>query len=547
MEESSSRATRAARRIVIVGAGPNGLVAAAYLARAGLHPLVLERRPVVGGVATTEEIHPGFRCSPVAAGPGPLLAGVARDLDLRRHGLEIVRPPVRLFAPSPDGRSLLLYDDPDRTAAALSCGFPGEARRYAEFQQSLCRIGAALAPLLSMTPPSLNGPTAKDTWKLLAIGRRFRALSRPDAFRLLRWGPMPVGDLACEWFETEPLRAAVAARGIHGVFAGPRSAGTSANLLLQAASEAHAAGATSFVKGGMGALAEALARAARSAGAEIRREAEVARIDVRGGAVTGVTLESGEEIPARAVVSSADPRRTFLGLLDPADLDPEFLVSIRNYRSEGSAAKAHLALSGLPRFTALEDAPGEACVLEALSGRIQIGPDLDSLERAFDAAKYGRFSPQPYCEVTLPSIGDPSLAPPGCHVLSAHVQYAPYTLRDGDWQSRREELGDALVWALSRYAPNLTGLIVGRRILTPLDLEETYGLTGGHLFHGEHALDQLFAMRPVPACAQYRTPIVGLFLCGSGTHPGGGVTGAPGANASREIVRDLRRDARFSV
>jgi len=524
-------------RVVIIGAGANGLVAAAYLARAGIRPLVLERRPVVGGIAATEEFHPGFRCSPVVSTAGPLLPRIASDLHLEKHGLKTLSSAVRVFAPA-DGRSVFLYDDPARTAAGLEKISPKDASSWKPFRESLARIGRLLASLLTTTPPAIDHPSVDDIWRLLQTGRRFRGLPRRDAYRLLRWGPMAVADLAAEWFETEPLRAVAAARGVFGSFAGPWSAGTSANLLLQAGTDPEAGGYGVFVQGGLGALASALAAAAREAGAEIRTGVEVARIVVRDASVQGVALTSGEEIPASAVVSGADPRRTFLQLVDAGDLDPDFLEKARHYRSVGVVARVHLALSGLPRFSALEsrtDAP------DALSGRIHIGPEIDSIERAFDAAKYGGFSPEPYCDVTIPTLLDKDLAPSGGHVLSAHVQYAPYRLREGSWKDRREALGDAVVKTLSAHAPGLEKLIVGRKILTPVDLEETYGLTGGHIFHGEHSLDQLFTMRPILGWARYRTPIEGLFLCGAGTHPGGGVTGVPGWNASREIAKDLKR------
>lgn len=529
-----------AGRVVIVGGGHNGLVAAAFLARAGLRPLVLERRRIVGGAAVTEEIHPGFRCPTLAHSAGPLLPGIARELELARHGLEWLRPEVRVFAPSPDGRALLLHDDPARTLPSLAAFSAADAKKFPDFHLSLGRIGRVLAELFSLTPPDIDRPGAGSLWSALGVGRKFRALPRRDAYRLLRWGPMAVADLVSEWFETDLLRAAIAARGIAGMFGGPWSAGSGANLLLQAALDGHSAGPAAFPRGGIGALTEALASAARDAGAEIRTGAGVARIAVEKGAATGVVLESGEAIPARAVVSNADPRRTFLRLLDPTDLDPDFLEKVRNYRSTGVAAKVNLALSGLPSFPALASA-GKDGSRAALSGRIHIGPGIDYLERSFDAAKYGDFSPEPWCEVTIPSIADPSLAPSGGHVLSVYAQYAPHRLREGSWTERREALGDAVVRTLAAYAPDLPGKVVARRVLTPLDLEEEYGLTGGHGFHGEHSLDQLFTMRPVLGHARYRTPVAGLYLCGAGTHPGGGVTGGPGRNASREIVKDLRR------
>jgi phytoene dehydrogenase-like protein len=349
---------------------------------------------------------------------------------------------------------------------------------------------------------------------------------------------MAVADLVGEWFETELLRATVAARGIYGAFAGPWSAGTSAALLLQAAFDGHAVAPASFVKGGMGALTQALAKAAQASGAEIRTGADVTGVRVKDGKATAVVLAGGEEIAARAVVSNADPKHTFLRLVDPADLDPDFLTKIRNYRSLGASAKVNLALAGLPAFLATKQSDSNGAT--ELSGRIHIGPDIEYLERAFDAAKYGDYSPRPYMDVTIPSLADPSLAPKGAHVMSVYVQYAPYRLQDGDWTSRRDEFGDAVIEALSAYAPHLGGSIVSRQVITPLDLEQTYGLSGGHILHGEPSLDQLFAFRPLIGWAQYRSPLRGLYLCGAGTHPGGGVTGVPGANASREILKDLK-------
>src|SRR5262249_38404922 len=336
------------------------------------------------------------------------------------------------------------------------------------------------------------------------------------------------------WFETEALRAVVAARGIFGAFAGPWSAGTSAAVLLQAATDGSAIGSSILVKGGMGALTQALAKAVTAAGGEIRTGAEVSEIKISGDRVSGVTLSSGQEIPAGTTISGADPATTFLKLLDLGELDPSFRTRIQNYRGVGTVAKIHLALSALPKFSGIQGA-------ETLSGRIQLGPDIDYLERAFDAAKYGDFSLRPYLDITIPTLTDPSLAPSGAHVMSIHAQFAPYNLKNGNWDSQREELGDAVVETLAEYAPNLKGLIVGRQVFTPLDLERTFGLTGGHIHHGEMSLDQLFAFRPVIGCAQYRTPIAGLYLCSAGTHPGGGITGAPGLNASREVIKDLKR------
>ena len=524
--------------IVIIGGGHNGLVAACYLARAGFAPLVLERRATVGGAAVTEELRKGFRSSTLAHAAGPLLPHISRDLELERHGLSIIKPEVRVFAPDRNGRSLCLYDDPARTARELAELSAHDAANYPEFHESFAHIGRVLAPLLSMTPPSLDQPTVGDLWGLGKIGKGFRGLSKKDAYRLLRWGPMAVADLVAEWFETELLRAAIAARGIFGAFAGPWSAGTSTALLMQAAVDGHAAGPASFIKGGMGALTQALASAATAAGVLIRTGADVTGIRVKDGKATAVVLADGEEIPARVVISNADPRHTFLRLVDPTDLDPDFLNKIRNYRSQGAAAKINLALAGLPSFSALEKSDREGAT--QLSGRIHIGPDIDYLERAYDDAKYGDYSMQPYMDITIPSLTDETLAPAGSHVMSIYVQFAPFKLKEGDWTSRREEFAETVVKALSNYAPNLRELIIHRQIITPLDLEQTYGLSGGHIFHGEMSLDQFFTFRPLIGWAQYRSPIEGLYLCGAGAHPGGGVTGAPGANASREILKDIK-------
>jgi phytoene dehydrogenase-like protein len=443
-----------------------------------------------------------------------------------------------VLALNTDGEALTIYDAAERTARELERVSAHDAKSYTEFRESFGRIGRVLSPLLTMTPPSLDKPTSTELWNLGKLGLKFRGLDKRDAYRLLRYGPMAVADLAAEWFETELLRAVVAARGIYGALAGPWSAGTSAPLLWQAAIDGQTFGPASFVKGGTGALTAALCQAAISFGAEIRTGVEVVNIRVITGRASTVVLKDGEEIQARAVVSNADPRRTFLKLVDPMDLEPSFLMKVRGYRSQGAAAKVNLALAALPSFKGV-DMSG-ASGLAKLSGRIHVGPSIDYLERAFDEAKYGDYSKQPYMDITIPTLTDPALAPAGQHVLSVFVQFAPYDLKEGDWPTRREEFGDACLNALTDYAPNLRELIIHRQVITPLDLEQTYSLTGGHILHGEPSLDQFFTFRPVIGYAQYRTPIKGLYLCGAGTHPGGGLTGAPGANASREILKDLK-------
>ena len=522
--------------IIIVGGGHNGLVAACYLARAGLKTLVLERRALIGGGAVTEEIIPGFRCSTLAHSAAPFFPQIAKDLDLAKHGVELLTPEARVLALAPDAPSICIYDETARTVSEIEKVSAKDAKSYPEFAGSFSRIGRVLAPLLRMSPPAIDKPALGEVWNLGKLGLSFRGLPKKDAYRLLRWGPMAVADLVSEFFETELLRATIAARGIAGSFAGPWSAGTSTGLLWQAAMDGHAIGPAAFVKGGMGALTQALAKAAVSAGAEIKTEAKVERIEATEEKASNVVLRTGQEITARAIASNADPRTTFLKLVDPVNLDPSFLSKIRNYRAAGSSAKINLALSGLPLFSGLNRIETKA----KLSGRIHLGSDIDYLERAFDAAKYGDYSTAPYMDITIPSLSDPSLAPTGAHVMSVYVQYAPYKLKEGDWNSRREEFADKVIDVLAGYAPNLKELIAGRQVITPLDLEETYGLSGGHIHHGEQSLDQFFTFRPVLGCAQYRTPIKGLYLCGAGTHPGGGVTGGPGANAAREIIKDFK-------
>ena len=525
------------QRVVLIGGGHNALITAFYLAKGGFKPVVLERREMVGGGAITEEFHPGFRASTLAHTLGPLRADVARDLQLDKFDCEIFSPDPRVFAPTSDGKALLFYDDVAKTAAAIGNFSAKDASKYAQFARSLEQTASFFTQLASITPPAIDKPTPEDLWNLLKTGRSVRSLGKTGIFDLLRWGPMAVADFVAEFFETELLRAVIAARGIFGTALGPWSAGSTAVLLLRAAADAHPVGSAAFPRGGLGAFTCALAESARQVGAEIRTDAEVRHILIKDGAVTGIVLTGGEEIAVEAIVSGVDPKRTFFHLVDPSQLDPTFANRMKNFRANGTVAKVNLALGGLPAFPALAD---NESYLKTLSGRIHIGPEIDYLERAFDASKYGEFSKTPWLDVTIPTILDPSLAPDGKHVLSAYVQFAPFKLREGNWYTRRRDLGNAVIQALAAYAPNLPSLVEGIQIITPQDLETSYGFTGGHIFHGELALDQLFTMRPVLDWARYKTPIRGLFLCGSGTHPGNGLTGASGANAAREIIRDLR-------
>lgn len=521
------------RDLIVIGGGVNGLVTAAYLAKAGMKVLVLEARATPGGLAITEEAFPGFRVDPAGLDAGWLLPSVAKHLRLNAHGLELLLPDMSLFAPQPDGPAITIRTDPQRTAEGLARFAPADSRRWPVFAQRLARFARVLESAYAVTPPTVPNATGADIMTLLRLGRRLRGLGRREMLDFLRVAPMPVGDWLEEWFATDALKGAVAAGGVARLLRGPRAAGTACLLIHHHVGRpAGAVRGAHLVKGGLGNLSRALAAAATTFGAEIRTNAPVREVVIRGGRVIGVALETGEHLAARWVISSADPRRTLSGLVDAGHLDPEFLRSVGNIRFRGTVAMVHLALGELPRFSAgTEDG--------ALRGAICIAPSLDYLERAADEAKYGAVSKRPYLEARLPTLHDPSLAPPGRHVLSVHVQHAPYHLSTGTWDSAaRERLADLVTDTLTAYAPNLKGAVTQRLVVTPKDLEERFGLTEGQPDHGELALDQMLFMRPLPGWARYRTPIEGLWLCGAGTHPGGGLAGAAGRNAARELLRE---------
>jgi phytoene dehydrogenase-like protein len=520
------------RDAIIIGAGHNGLVTAFYLAKAGLKPLILESRATAGGCVADEEFAPGFK-APLAHAIGPLRTSVVNDMGLARR-IRFIQPDPRLVTLSPDGRALALSTDVGRTVEAIRPFSQNDAAAYPAFCATLGRLGGFLAHLLEMTPPDIDGPAAGEMWDLLKVGKRFRTLGKKDGFRLLRWGPMAAADLVAEFFESDLLQAAVAARGVFGTAQGPWSAGSGAVLLLNAAIDPAPGGRSLTIKGGLTALADAMVDAARGAGAEIRTGTRVSRVIVREGRAGGVVLDSGEEIEAPVVISNTDPRRTFLELIDPVELDPGFIMRARNYRSRGTVAKVHLALNTLPSFAGVAN-PAD------LHGRIQIGPSVDYLERAFDPSKYGEIPGEPYLDLTIPTLNDPELAPANRHVLSAHVQFVPYHLSHGTWDENRDRLASIVIDTIERYSPGLRRFVEATQVLTPADLERSYGLSGGHIYHGEPALDQLFTMRPFLGWARYATPIRNLFLCGTGTHPGGGITGGSGQNAAQEIVRLLRK------
>jgi phytoene dehydrogenase-like protein len=532
---------------IVVGGGHNGLVTAAYLGRAGWRVLVLERRARPGGALETSEIAPGFRAPTLAHTVGRLRPSVVRELGLGRHGLSLVGPEIRSFAPSPDGSSVTLWADTGRTAEGLRSHSAHDAERYPGFDRLVRALGAFLAELAATTPPDIASPSLSDALAGLRLGREFRGLGRGDARTLLRILPMAVADFVGNTFENDGLRAAIAARGVQLTAMGPWSAGTAGVLLADSAgSDGGAAGQTVFARGGPGALVDALVSAVRSTGGVVRTEAEVVAVPDREGRVTGVVLEGGEQIPSRVVIAAIDPKRLLTRLVDPVTLGPGLRWRAGNIRTPGTVAKVNLALSGLPRFSAAAAGPEPG---QLLRGRIVMTAGVDALERAFDESKYGRMSRHPFLEATIPSLIDPSLVadaqlgrrkgPP--HVMSVIAQWFPYSLRDGDWDACRDELGDLVVRELESYAPGLGRQVVARQVITPLDLERDWGLSGGHPLHAEPALDQFFLWRPLLGHARYRMPIEGLYLAASGAHPGGGVTGAPGANAAREILADRKK------
>ncbi|HYL02523.1 MAG TPA: NAD(P)/FAD-dependent oxidoreductase [Steroidobacteraceae bacterium] len=511
---------------IVVGGGHNGLTCAAYLARAGRSVLVLEAAERVGGAAVTREFAPGFRVSACAHLLHLMPARLMRELDLPAHGLRLTTTPLPTVALSRQGPHLTLGDG---ELGALAAHSRADAAAYPAYRERIGRLAAALAPLLGAVPPRLGTGGWRDRAALVGLGLRLRRLGRRHLRELLRIGGMCVQDLLDEQFESPLLKGALAFDAVLGSNYGPRSPGTVFTLLYRLASEGTADGALAQPLGGLGALSEALARSAVAAGAEVRTAAPVARIVVQGDAAAGVVLESGEELAAAAVVSSADPKTTFLGLLGAEHLDAGFVRRVVHLRARGLAAKLHLALEGLPEFPGL--AP------RALRGRLLWAPSLEYLERAYNQAKYREFSAAPMLEVTVPTLGDASLAPPGGHVLSVIAQYAPYDLAGG-WGAARQRFTELLVETLETLAPGLRARVRHAQLLVPPDIEREFRIAGGHWHHAELSLDQFYMLRPVPGAAQYRAPVGGLYLCGAGCHPGGGVMGIAGRNAARQIVRE---------
>jgi phytoene dehydrogenase-like protein len=519
---------------VVIGAGHNALVTAAYLARAGRRVVVLERRDRVGGLLDTVEIAKGVRAPGLAHTVGRLRKTVVEQLQLRRHGFEPIAPDVRVFAPQPDGSALTLWADAARTASELRSRSQRDADAYVAFDRRVRSVASFLAYLNVATPPDVKNLAFADLLTGLRAGKAFRDLGAKAGRETTRVLPMAVADLVAEAFETDAVKGAIASRAVQFVSMGPWSAGTAFVLLNDSAgNDGGAAGQTVFAAGGPGALADALASSARSFGAEIRTGAEVTEVLTDEHRAIGVALAGGEEVFGDVVVSGADPKRTLTTLVDPVVLGPELVWRAGNIRTPGVVSKVNLALSRLPAFNGAEPEP--------LRGRIVIAPSIDYLEKGYDASKFGRMSEEPYLEATIPTLSDPTLARSGTHVMSIIAQWTPYRLRDGDWKAERERLGDLVVKALETYAPGLGDLVTARQVMSPVDLETEYGFSEGHPLHAEPGLDQFFAWRPLLGHARYRFGIDGLYLCGSGAHPGGGVTGAPGANAAREILADLKK------
>lgn len=524
--------------VVIIGAGHNGLVTAAYLSRAGRSVLVLERRPVVGGACVTEEVWPGYRVSTAAYLCGLLHPGIIHDLRLEQHGYEILPKDPAFFSPFPDGRALFIWKDEAHTAEEIARLSRRDAAAYPEYEAFLARLGAFVEPWLLRTPPDVLRRNLRDVAGLLRFAWQVAWLPRRDLVRAIRLATQSARDFLDGWFDSPELKASLATDGVIGARGGPSTPGTAYVLFHHCMGQAAGKrGLWGFVRGGMGGVSEALAAVCRGQGVVIRTDAEVERIGVRDSRATGVVTAGGEEIQAGVVVSNADPKRTLLRLVPRDALADGFRREIDRIKTEGVAMKINLALDGLPDFRAR---PGTS-VGPQHRATIHIGPTMDYIDRAWADAQHGRPSTQPFQEVTIPTTYDPSLAPPGKHLMNVFVQYAPYRLAEGTWDDLRETYADRVIDTLAEYAPNLPDLIVHRQVLSPLDLEREFALTGGDIFHGEMTLDRLFSMRPLPGWARYRTPVAGLYLCGSGTHPGGGVMGAPGHNAAREILRDLRR------
>jgi phytoene dehydrogenase-like protein len=520
--------------VIIIGGGHNGLVTAAYLARAGRRVVVLEARELVGGCAVTEEIWPGYRVSTASYLSSLMQEKVVRELELEKFGYAVDAKDPAFFSPFPNGSHLFMWQDRARTLAEIAKFSKRDAEAYSKYEDHLERLAIVAESLLLTTPPDFPPKRPGDFVEYLKLAGRMRGLSRAEIVGLVKIFTQSAADFLDTWFESEELKVTLATDGVIGANGGPRSPGTAYILLHHCMGGVNGhRGLWGFVRGGMGAVSNAIADSARSKGAAIRVNAPVEKILVKDGRATGVALKNGDEIQARIVASNLDPNRTFLKMMDARDLDAEFLDGIRKFRSEGTSLKMNLGLTGLPEFRALPGAPGPQH-----RATMHICPSVEYIERAWDDAKYGRPSQSPLVEMTIPTMYDPSLAPPGRHIMGIFLQYAPYTLRGTTWDEQRDPYSERILDVIEEYCPNIRSIVEHRQTLSPLDLERRFGITGGNIFHGEMSLDQMFVLRPVAGWARYRTPVKGLYLCGSGAHPGGGVMGAPGHNCAREILKD---------
>jgi phytoene dehydrogenase-like protein len=519
---------------IIIGAGHNGLVNAAYLARAGKNVLVLEKRHLVGGATVTEEIYPGFKYCVFSYVVSLMRPDIIRELRLPEHGLTIL-PLESTLTPLPNGDYIYRDADHFRTMRDIARHSPRDAEAYDDYGRTMYFMAKAVKYVLDIVPPDPTTLNPVDLKGLIRLGKHFLNLGEEKLYTLVKLMTMSAADFLEQWFETDPLIATLSASGIIGTFLGPRSPGTAYVLLHHYMGEIDGNfRAWGFAKGGTGGIADAIANSARALGVETQTDAEVAEVMINNGAVKGVALKNGDEFSAEVVVSSLDPKQTFLNLIDGSHLPDDLLDSVQKFHIRGSSAKVNLALDGLPELSCM---PG---VGPHLRGAVSISPSVDYLERAYDDAKYGNFSRQPYIDTIIPSMIDPDMAPPGKHVMSCFVQYAPYHLREGTWEEKREALGDAVVNALSQFIPNLKDLILHRQVVTPWDIEQMVALSQGNIFQGELSVSQLFFLRPAPGLAKYRTPIKNYYQCGSATHPGGGITGAPGKLAAMEILKDMK-------
>ena len=535
---TGQRGGRSPYDAIVVGGGHNGLTAAAYLARAGLSTLVLERREIVGGCCVTEEIAPGCRASTTSYIASMLRPEVISELHLADYGLRMVPCDPAIQVPFPDGRVIPWWVDRERAKKEFSKISVKDAARFVQVDDQLKKLARHLQPFFLEPPPELDTSSLGGWSDIFQLAKRFRGISKIEIGQLISFLTGSLGEFLDRNYESDKIKTMFLANNVYGKHGGPYQPGTAIGLLfhLLSGGDHDQQGFSGHVMGGMGSIAQALASSARNFGAEIVTSAPVARIETKGGRARGVVLDDGTEIHARMILSNADPKRTFLQMLSEKDMPGDFLSAIRGIKMDGPCAKVNIVLSEEPRFTGT---PAEATPLERTF--YTLIPSLEFAERCYDIAKFGRIPEELWVDCVVSSNADSSLAPPGKHILTCFVQYVPYRLLEGNWDDNRELLGDRVIKKIAEYAPNVPGAVVARQVLTPLDLERTYGLTEGNIFHGDLRLEQLFFMRPVPGWSQYRTPIDGLYLCGAGAHPGGGVTGAPGRNAASQALRDWKR------